>query len=115
MTIEQLINLIKTNPESIEFQQVMETIEQNYDYTPTRFTNSEAVNESGTNEGSCKIFAFGQLNQLDEHETLACFGTYYRDDVLQNPKGTDHANIRSFMVHGWESINFDTPALVVKS
>jgi len=115
MTIEQLINLIKTNPESIEFQQVMETIEQNYDYTPTRFTNSDVVSESGTNEGSCKIFAFGQLNQLDEHETLACFGTYYRDDVLQNPKGTDHANIRSFMVHGWEGINFDAPALVVKS
>ncbi len=115
MTTEQLLKLLKINPESIEFQQVMETIEQNYDYTPTRFTNSEVVNESGANEGSCKIFAFGQLNQLKEHETLACFGTYYRDDVLQNPKGTDHANIRTFIVHGWDGINFDAPALVVKS
>ncbi len=113
--IEQLLKLLKTNPETIEFLHVMETIEQHYNYTPTRFSNGEVVNESGTNEGSCKIFAFGQLNKLNEHETLACFGTYYRDDVLQNPKGTDHANIRTFMLNGWDGIKFGSPALMVKS
>ncbi len=115
MKTEQLLELLKTNPQSVEFQQVMETVDQNYDYTPTRFRNGDVVNESGTNEGSCKIFAFGQFNQLKEDETLACFGTYYRDDVLQNPQGTDHANIRTFMVNGWRGIKFDNPALVEKS
>ena len=115
MNIEQLLQQIRTIPESIEFQQVMETIDQNYNYTPARFVNDEVINESGTNEGSCKIFAFGQLNQLNEQETLACFGTYYRNDVLQNPDGSDHANIRTFMEHGWGGINFDSAALTVKN
>ncbi len=115
MTTEELFKLLKTNPESIEFQQVMETIDQDYNYTPARFTNGEVVNESGTNEGSCKIFAFGQLNLLNEHETLACFGTYYRNDVLQNPDGSNHANIRSFITHGWDGIKFDSAALTVNN
>ena len=113
MTTEELLKLLRTNPESIEFQQVMETIDQYYNYTPARFANGDVINESGTNEGSCKIFAFGQINQLNEQETLACFGTYYRNDVLQNPEGSDHANIRTFMTHSWDGIKFDSAALTV--
>jgi len=33
---------------------------------------------------------FAQLQQLSQAETLACFGKYYREDVLQNPEGDDH-------------------------
>jgi hypothetical protein len=40
------------------------------------------------------------------------FGTYYRNDVLANPTGTDHGNIRNFMLSGWSEIKFDSPALV---
>lgn len=40
------------------------------------------------------------LNHLDEDSTLACFGSYYRDDVLKFPDGTDHGNIRRFMRDG---------------
>ena len=119
MTIEQLIQKIKTDPETVNFQQVMKTIEENYEYKPARFRNGtesdHIINEEGTNEGSCKIFSFGQLNQLNEHETLACFGAYYRDDVLQNSNGTDHANIRLFMIHGWSGIKFGSPALVARN
>jgi len=114
MKIEQLINQIKNNPVSIEFQQVMEAIDQNYNYTPARFINGDVVNENRTNEGSCKIFAFGQLNNLTEQETLTCFGSYYREDVLMNPDGTDHANIRTFIRQGWDGIQFDSPALTEK-
>lgn len=114
MTIAQLLQQIRNRPESIEFQQVMETIDQNYHYTPARFTNGDVINENGTNEGSCKIFAFGKLNNLSGQETLACFGSYYRDDVLNNPEGTDHANIRTFIKQGWNSIQFDTQALETK-
>ena len=63
----------------------METIEANYDFTPVRFTNGTVVNEAGTNSGSCKLFSFAKLHQLSKEETLACFGDYYRVDVLQHP------------------------------
>lgn len=116
MNIQDLITKIRTNPESVQFDEVMAAIAEQYDYNPTRFTNGPAddqlVNEAGQNEGSCKLFAFARLNGLNEAETLACFGDYYRKDVLQNPDGTDHGNIRGFMRDGWAGIHFDQPALI---
>jgi hypothetical protein len=115
MTLDKLLQRIKTHPASVEFPEVIATIEANYRYTPTRFTNGKSddlvVNEAGTNEGSCKIFAFAQMHDLNEAQTLACFGTYYREDVLQHPEGDDHANIRTFMRHGWDGIRFEGAAL----
>ncbi|WP_188863865.1 HopJ type III effector protein, partial [Aliivibrio fischeri] len=46
--------------------------------------------------------------------TLACFGQYYRHDVLENPQGDDHQNIRNFMVTGWAGVQFKTQALQAK-
>src|SRR3546814_18418029 len=43
---------------------------------------------------------------LSEAETLACFGCFYREDVLKNPDGTDHQNIRNFMRCGWGGVAF---------
>ncbi|MBN0987453.1 HopJ type III effector protein [Amphritea pacifica] len=97
-----------------DFEDTMAIIAANYDYTPTRFTNGELVNDPGTNEGSCKIFAFAQLNGLSEQQTLNCFGRFYRNDVLENPQGSDHGNIRSFMLHGWSGIIFEETALTAK-
>lgn len=111
MTVEQLIAQIKTAPELVEFAQVMAVIEQHYRYTPTRFRNGvgadRVVNEAGANAGSCRIFAFARRHQLSEAATLACFGRYYREDVLGNPRGSDHANIRAFIRYGWSGIDFD--------
>ncbi len=119
MTIEQQILQIKTDPETVNFQQIIEFIEKNYQYNPARFINGigtdQIINQAGSNEGSCKIFAFGLLNNLNENETLACFGTYYRNDVLNNPGNTDHTNIRLFIMYGWDGIKFDSPALTVIS
>jgi hypothetical protein len=109
---------IKKDPSSITFQQVIAFIDAYYDYTPSRFQNgliAPVINEAGTNEGSCRIFAFAQLNQLTEAQTLHCFGDYYRQDVLANPQAGDHANIRTFMRDGWKGIMFDQPVLHVKS
>jgi len=118
-TLDKLLTLLKDNPEEIEFQDVMTVIAENYDYTPTQFSNGLAneliINHAGENEGSCKIFAFGLLHGLTEHETLACFGQYYRQDVLQHPQATDHLNIRTFMRHGWSGIKFENPALTPKT
>jgi hypothetical protein len=115
VSLQALIDRIRTTPEGVQFDEVMSAIADHYDYAPTRFSNGAGddlvVNEAGQNEGSCKLFAFARLNGLTEAETLACFGDFYRKDVLEHPEGTDHANIRSFMRHGWPGIRFDQAAL----
>lgn len=119
MTLENLLRLLQTNPDRVEFQDVITVIAERYDYIPTRFTNGLGedlvMNAAGENEGSCKIFALGQLLGLTERQTLACFGSFYRDDVLHHPEGVNHANIRNFIRHGWAGIHFDGEALMPKS
>ncbi|MEJ2766381.1 HopJ type III effector protein [Photobacterium sp. MCCC 1A19761] len=116
--MEVLIHYLKHSPEQVGFEQVIQTINTHYHYTPTTFSNGlgkeTLVNPAGSNEGSCRIFAFAYLHQLSEAETLACFGQFYRQDVLQNPEGQDHMNIRNFMKYGWQGINFTGEALATK-
>lgn len=114
MTLQAFIEQVKIHPENIEFSNTMEVIDSNYDFTPTEFSNGQAINEADQNNGSCKIFAFAQLNQLNVKQTLACFGQYYRIDVLQYPENEDHQNIRNFMMTGWEGIYFKNQALQLK-
>jgi hypothetical protein len=109
--VEALLERLRQDPGAIEFEQVMAVIAEHYHYTPCAFRNGRAddcvENPAGGNQGSCKIFAFAQLHALDADQTLACFGRYYRDDVLKHPDRRDHANIRSFMRHGPAGISFD--------
>jgi len=118
MTEIELMRQVNERPDSIEFNAMMEFISQNYVYKRVRFVNGlgsdAAINDAGTNEGSCKIFALAKLLGLDEQSTLACFGSYYRDDVLGDPSGEDHANIRNFMKYGWDGVLFDSNALTAK-
>ncbi len=118
MTPEQIISLVKSTPEAISFGQVIKTIDKYYTYNPARFYNGlgefRIDNKAGDNVGSCKIFSFAKLHLLNQTQTLACFGKYYRHDVLPKPNNTDHANIRNFMQYGWEGIEFETEALVEK-
>lgn len=114
MELNAFLEKLKNDPESIEFQDSMAVIENTYDYTPTSFTNGSAVNETGQNEGSCKILAFAYINNLSITETLNCFGSYYRDDVLGNPTGDDHQNIRQFILDGFDGVKFDVLPLKLK-
>lgn len=117
MTIDELIQQIRSDSGRIDFQQVIDAINANYDYQPTQFHNGigpdRIANAAGTNEGSCRIFAFAQLHRLSEAETLTCFGQFYRD-VIATPHGADHTNIRSFIRDGWAGIRFDGIALSPK-
>jgi len=56
--IDALIQKVRNTPESIEFNDVIAVIANNYDYIPTTFHNGDIVNVAGSNEGSCKIFCF---------------------------------------------------------
>ncbi len=112
------IKKIHSAPETISFQETIDIIDDFYHYSPTQFTNGNdnelITNKAGSNEGSCKIFAFAKLHELDDLQTLNCFGDYYRIDVLQNPENEDHANIRTFMTYGLKHILFSCPALTKK-
>lgn len=114
MTLTALLSSLSTTPETVSFNDVITVIAENYNYTQVTFTNGALENQAGTNEGSCKIFAFAQLNGLSKEQTLACFGQYYRDDVLQHPEGSDHGNIRNFMISGWSGVKFNSVALSEK-
>ena len=114
MELQQFLDAVASTPEQIEFELTIAVIEANYEFTPTAFTNGETENAAGQNNGSCKIFAFGLLNNLDKEATLACFGRFYRQDVLQHPENDDHQNIRNFMVSGWDGVKFESSALVAK-
>ena len=111
LIIKSLLQQIKERPETLDFEQVLSTIDAYYQYTPRQFDNGPLDNPAGSNEGSCRIFAFAILYGLSEQQTLACFGRFYREDVLANPKGDSHQNIRQFMQTGWGGIRFSGSAL----
>ena len=114
MNLESFLEKLKQTPEAILFSETIATIEENYDFTPIAFENGLQHNAAGENLGSCKLFAFAEMLNLSEKETLSCFGAFYYDDVLKNPNGTDHQNIRNFMKTGWEGIAFYGSALALK-
>lgn len=93
----------------VAFGEVLDVIKAHYRFTPTQFDNGigdDAVcNSADQNQGSCRVFAFARLHDLTEKETLACFAGHFRE-VLDDPDGTGHANIRRFMRDGWAGIRF---------
>ncbi len=111
MSVKLFLEKVKDTPEQVEFSDLMELIEKHYTFTETAFENGDVKNAAGENSGSCKLFSFAQQHQLNQDQTLACFGIYYRDDVLKDPQGDNHQNIRNFMLTGWSGLHFDDNAL----
>jgi len=112
--MNRFLEKLNTAENTIEFTDTMTVIDKNYEFTAQEFKNGDLINHAGENSGSCKIFSFAKLNQLTQKQTLACFGKYYREDVLLNPSNTDHQNIRNFMKTGWQGIEFTVLALKAK-
>lgn len=114
MSIQAFLDKLKQTPTQITFTETIAVIEENYDFTPTAFINGTQHNEAGQNSGSCKLFAFAKLQNLNKEETLACFGAFYFEEVLGDPNGTNHQNIRNFINLGWDGIQFEGEALKLK-
>lgn len=95
------------------FSDVLAYIDARYRHMPTAFDNGAQHNAAEQNQGSCKVFAFAQLNGLDAAQTLQLFAEHYQA-VLATPEGNDHQNIRQFMQHGWDGIHFQAKALQAK-
>lgn len=96
------------------FSTVIAAINAQFNYTPQAFSNGEVHNHAGQNEGACRVFAFAQAIDLSVADTLLCFAEHYAA-VLATPAGSDHANIRAFMVTGWPGIRFDGIVLTAKT
>lgn len=114
MQVKEFIAQVKKGTR-VSFKETMAVVDENFSYTPVRFLNGlgddPVVNQAGKNEGSCKIFALGKRFGLSKQVTISLFGDLYWKDVLDNPNGTDHANIRTFLRDGWEGIRFDADPL----
>ena len=113
MELQACLKKVQQEPEQIEFTETIAAVEANYNLTETAFKNGTTYNEAGQNNGSCKLFALAKLHSFTPEQTLACFGQYYQD-VLLNPTGDDHQNIRNFIQNGWDGIKFEDEALVEK-
>lgn len=114
MELNTFLLQLKNTPDTLAFSDTIAVIDSLYKYTPTSFKNGALTNEQGQNSGSCKLFSFAQMQNFSEEQTLACFGSYYRDDVLKHPAGIDHQNIRNFIKFGWQGIKFNGNALKLK-
>jgi hypothetical protein len=110
--LQALITSLQQN--LVPFSEVIAFIENYYNHQPTAFKNGDAYNEATQNQGSAKVFAFARLNNLSADDTLYFFAEHYQS-VLNTPNGTDHQNIRQFMKHGWQGINFEGVALTAKN
>jgi len=87
MNIEEFKNKLKNTPETIQFSETINTIEANYNFTPTAFKNGTLQN---------------------------AFGQFYFDEVLKDPNGDGHQNIRNFMNTGFEGVSFEGTPLKMK-
>lgn len=114
MDLNDFKNKLENNPKEINFTETIATIEALYKFSPSEFKNGELKNKETENQGSCKVFSFAFKQNLTKDETLACFGQYYFIDVLENPKATDHKNIRNFMKTGFEGLHFEKQTLFEK-
>ncbi|MDC1162055.1 HopJ type III effector protein [Tenacibaculum sp.] len=114
MILEVFKNKLESSPKEIDFKETISAIENTYNFSPSAFKNGNLQSSETENLGSCKVFSFAKKQQFSEAETLACFGQYYFKDVLENPEGNDHQNIRNFMKTGFEGLSFDKEVLTEK-
>ncbi len=115
MDLSAFLRRLDEAPATVAFSDTIAVIDALYEFTPTAFRNGELHNAPGQNNGSCKVFSFTGLHRLNPQQTLHCFGDYYRKDVLGNPGGADHQNIRNFMNTGWAGIAFEGEALRLRA
>lgn len=97
---------VEMSADELKFEDVIELIDEHYESQLLEFKNGDIVNKQGENEGSAKLLSYAALSNMDKDTTLKLWGQYYRE-VLADPKGDSHPNIRNFMKTGWEGVPFE--------
>jgi len=97
---------VEMSGDDVKFADVIELIDKYYENQLLEFKNGDLVNKADENEGSAKILSYAAIAGLDKETTLKLWGEYYRE-VLNDPDGDSHQNIRNFMKYGWEGVPFE--------
>jgi hypothetical protein len=112
--IENLLRKVRTDASSLMFAETLEAIELGFEFFGVKFSCGDVVSSSSENTGSSKVLSMAILVGLTDAETLACFGEHYRD-VLADPSGASHANIRALMATGLAGVKFPNgPSLTLR-
>lgn len=111
MNIANLLNLLRCK--KMKFKDVIEFIDNYYFFTPSSFRNGLQLNGVTENHGSCRVLYFAKINNLSKDDTLTLFAEHY-DNILMDPEGDGHQNIRQFQLNGWESVQFESEVLRLK-
>lgn len=114
MSISDLLTQLQQPSPLFVFNEVMDLINDQYDFSPCAFVNGDVENSADENQGSCRVFAFAQAHSLDQAETLKLFAEHYQQ-VLSDPDGDSHGNIRAFMKNGWNGVVISGQPLTPKS
>jgi hypothetical protein len=104
------IHLASVEGGHANFDDTLALVEQHFHYQPTGFHNGPEFNASDENLGACKVFGIAQYCSLNEVDTLTLFAQHYKQ-VLDNPAGESHGNIRQFISTGWSGIRFENTPL----
>ena len=92
---------VEMDADDLKFEDVMALIDTHYESGLIEFKNGDIVNKQGENEGSAKLLSYAALSEMDKDTTLKLWGQYYRE-VVNDPDGDSHQNIRNFMKYGWD-------------
>lgn len=111
MSLNELLQQLQAK--QIVFNDVLAFIEKHYTYSPSAFKNGNQNNAETENQGSARVLFFAQINNLSPNDTLILFAEYYTA-VLATPEASDHQNIRQFMLHGWDGVQFEHTVLTRK-
>lgn len=100
----------------VQMDDVIAVCDREFEYTDSSFSVGAVENKVGTNVKSSKILSFAYLTKMDTETALKCYGEVYRE-VLVDPDGDSHGNIRALMKGGTECVKFPfglslTPKLV---
>ena len=104
------IHLASLDAGHANFDDTLVLIDRHFEFQPTGFNNGPLRNDAGENAGSCRVFALGQYCNLSEADTLNLFAQHYQQ-VLGDPTGDSHGNIRQFISTGWSGIRVDQQPL----
>jgi hypothetical protein len=92
---------VEMDADSLKFEELMDLIDTHYEVGLLEFKNGDILNKQGENVGSAKLLSYAALSEFDKETTLKLWGQYYRE-VLADPDGDSHQNIRNFMKTGWD-------------
>lgn len=80
-------------------ESTIDSIKSMWDFIPQGFIVGNQTNEPGLNEASLLILAYADMYDLPLEKILIMFGEAY-DEVVADPDGDNHLNVRSLMANG---------------